>query len=95
MTQKPPEIELSQLKTALLFLAFHWETKAQEETRRIYNLSPEDKVAVVNRYGSFTQASTALRLLIQKIEALAEDAPGDLAAKVALQASSEAGDIWE
>jgi hypothetical protein len=95
MTDKTPEITLNQLTAALVFLADHWETWASSMTRYPESRSREENIAAVNLFGAFTQSSTALRLLVDKIKELPANASSEDVKATAIQSSKEAGDVWD
>lgn len=95
MTDKTPEIHLKQLTDALEFLSDSWEKMASEFTRRPESRSREDNIAAVNLYGAFTQASTALRLLVENVRGLPADASTESVKEAAIRSSQDAGDVWD
>lgn len=94
MTDKTPEIHLKQLIEAVEFLVRSWEDTAREFTRRPESKTKEQVMIAANLYGAFTQTSMTLNLLLKYIQDLPADASEDDIKRVASQAFSEAGDVW-
>ena len=92
--KKTAESELKQLKTALLDLADLWESTARVASRRTVP-DREESTRNITLYGSFTQASTALHLLVEKIENLPGDARPEEVRDAARRSSIESGDVWQ
>ena len=91
MTKKTAETELSQLKTALQHLGNHWETVGSETLYyAMMTATPDDFPRSIGQVGVFWQASLALNLLIEKVEALPENADDTAVREAAFDASFEA-----
>jgi hypothetical protein len=93
MTKKTAESELSQLKTALIYLGNHWETVGSQVLYyAMMSATPDELPRAIGEVSAFWQASLALNLLINKIKALPDNADDAAIRQAAFDASFEAID---
>ena len=95
MTDKKADIHLKQLTDALIILAADLEGIAKEATRYTAGKVDFDRGLNAGRYGSFTQSSTAIQFILDRVGTLPPNASPEDIKDLTTSALRDAGDVWD